>query len=119
MIGRIDISGKNYELTPEIKKYVTKKISKLDKYMPRRGREGVYAEVTLKRENTKSNKQNKCEVVLVMPHEKVMASESTLNMFAAVDIVEAKLKNQLSKNKHSSASAQKLHQRFISKIRRK
>jgi ribosome-associated translation inhibitor RaiA len=48
MIGRIDISGKNYELTPEIKKYVTKKISKLDKYMPRRGREGVYAEVTLK-----------------------------------------------------------------------
>jgi ribosome-associated translation inhibitor RaiA len=42
-----------------------------------------------------------------------------LNMFAAVDIVEAKLKNQLTKNKHSSASAQRLHKRVLQKMRRK
>ena len=52
-----------------------------------------------------------------MPQDNITVKESTLNMFAAVDIVEAKLRNQLKKYKERHASS-RLHRRLFARLRR-
>jgi ribosomal subunit interface protein len=109
MIERLEITGKHVELSDDLKKYVIKKISKLDRYIPKHARESVHAEIKLMHTKSSDKKQYTCEVIMHLPKEIVTAKDSTLNMFAAVDIVERKLKVQLLKYKQ-------LHQRS-SKIR--
>lgn len=108
MISKIEITGrKNYEVSDELSKYIRAKIGKLDKYMNRHARKTVFAEVKLAEGTSKTKNRNMCEVILHMPGDRLTASESTINMFAAVDIVEAKLKNQLRKVKDKSDKAKK------------
>lgn len=99
MISRIEKSGINLELGDDVKKYIDKKIGRLDRYMPRSARKSVHAGVKLRATNNKPGNKYECEVILHLPGGKVTAKESTLNMFAAVDIVEAKLRNQLHRYK--------------------
>ena len=99
MIAKIDTSGINLELSEDIKKYIQRKIGRLDKYMSRHARKSVHAEVKLRQTNNRLGNKYECEVLLHVPGEIIQAKESTLNMFAAVDIVEAKLRNQLRKYK--------------------
>ena len=99
MISHIDTSGINFELRDDIKKYITKKIGRLDRYMPRHARKSVQAQVKLRETGNRLGNKYECEVILRLPGKSVQAKESTLNMFAAVDIVEAKLHNQLVKYK--------------------
>lgn len=99
MIAKIDTSGINLELGDDIKKYINRKIGRLDKYMTRHARKSVHAEVKLRQTNNRLGNKYECEVLLHVPGEMIQAKESTLNMFAAVDIVEAKLRNQLIKYK--------------------
>lgn len=103
MITKLEISAQKTELTPELKKYITKKIGRLDRYVPRRARESVHVEVHLKEAKHKEKKEFICSVVVQLPHETLDASESTINMFAAVDIVETKLRMQLKKYKDTHA----------------
>lgn len=98
MISHIDISGIHYEVSDDLKKYITRKVSKLDRFVPRHARKSMHAEVKLTELKTKSDK-NQCEIILHLPEQQIMAKESTVNMFAAVDIVETKIKNQLKKYK--------------------
>jgi putative sigma-54 modulation protein len=98
MIKHIDITGIRYEVSKELDKYVTKKISKLDKFVPRHARKSLIASVNLEERKTKTDKYQ-CEVILHLPDQKITAKDSTVNMFAAVDIVETKLKTQLKKYK--------------------
>ena len=62
-------------------------------------------------------KSNICEAILHLPHETIMVKEATINMFAAVDIVEAKLKTQLKKYKDTHGNP-RLHRRLITKFKR-
>jgi putative sigma-54 modulation protein len=108
MIKNIEITGRNkYEVSDDLDKYVRNKIGKLDKYMSRQARKNVSAEVKLTEGETKTKNRNKCEVILHIPGDRVTASEATINMFAAVDIVEAKLKNQLRRQKEKSVRKKK------------
>jgi putative sigma-54 modulation protein len=107
MITKIDIAApqKSYTVTAELEKYIAKKVGKLDKHMKRQNREGARAEVKLKESTGKGGKKCSCEVILHTPDFKLTAEESTVNMFAAVDIVENKLQKQLKryKEKHSQS----------------
>lgn len=98
MISQIDISGIHYEISDDLKKYVIRKIGKLDKFVPRHARKTMTAEVKLTELKTKSDR-NQCEIIIHLPEQQVMAKEATINMFAAIDIVETKIKNQLRKYK--------------------
>lgn len=80
-------------------KICQKKIAKLDGYMPKHARKSAHAEVKLKETKVKARKEATCEVILFLPGEKIQASETTINMYAAIDIVEEKLKTQLKKYK--------------------
>lgn len=114
MIAQIDITGIHYELTNDIKKYVNKKIGRLDRFVPRHARKSLKVEVLLEERKTKSDK-NQCEVIMVLPEQRIAAKEATVNMFAAVDIVEQKLKNQLKKYKAQHGGD---HQDHHGKLRR-
>ncbi len=118
MIQKIEIDGIHAEVTDDLKKYVTRKIGKLDKYLPRSARESAHAEVKLKEQKIKERKECTCEVILHVPGETLMTTETTMNMFAAVDIVETKLKNQLKKYKDTH-NVRRIHRRVLNRVLRK
>lgn len=118
MIKKIDIAGIHTEITDDVKKYVTKKIANLDKYVPKHSRESIHAEVKLMQAKSSDKKQYTCEVILHLPKENVTAKESTLNIFAAIDIVERKLKAQLLKYKELHQRSSKIRT-VLKKIRRR
>jgi ribosomal subunit interface protein len=95
----LQITGRNFKLDRKITKYVNDKFGTLDRYIPRKS-EGAAGHVIL--EIDKSNREDNecvCEVTIELPGHKLHAHEATLNMYAAVDICEAKLKSQLLKHK--------------------
>lgn len=117
MIQAIDIAGLKVELDDDIKKYVFKKIGRLDRFMPRHARKSLRAEVKLRDVGRKYGNKYECEVLLHLPDETVTSKDSTLNMYAAVDIVEAKLKNQLKKYKEQHVHARGVG--FIGRLKRR
>jgi putative sigma-54 modulation protein len=111
MIKHIDISAaqKDYKIDPELAKYIEKKIGKLDKHLKRKNRSEARADVKLKESTGKGGKKCTAEVILHIPGTKLTASESTMNMFAAVDIVENKLQNQLKRHKEKNSPSKDKH----------
>ncbi len=101
MISHIDIAGINLELGDDIKKYIRRKVGKLDKFVPRHTRQSAYADVKLRQTSSNGGNKYECEIIMHLPGEQIQAKESTMNMFAAVDIVEQKLKNMLVKYKQA------------------
>ena len=116
MIQNIDITGVHVEVGNDLKKYITKKIGRLDRFIPKKDRASARAEVKLKEASTKKKKQYLCEVIIHLPHGKITTKETTINMFAAVDIVETKLKNQLKKYKETHSVLRGHTRRLISKF---
>ena len=102
MIDNLTISGVKYELTDTTKKYVTKKIGALDKYLPRHARKSVSADVKIKQIDNPDGNKYEVEVMINVPDKVITAKDSTMNVLAAVDIVEAKLSTQLRKYKEST-----------------
>lgn len=99
MINNVSITGLRYEVDDKMEKYVRSKIGRLDRYMPRNARKSVRAEVRLSEESANKNDKYEADVTLHIKDGTLTAKEATLNMYAAVDIVEAKLKSQLRKHK--------------------
>lgn len=106
---KIEIAGVHLELEEDIKKYVTKSVDKLEHFIPRRARNSAHAEVKLKESHAKNKRQFTCEIILTLPYEKILVTESTLNVFAAVDIAEETLKNRLKKYKEKRVSEKSAH----------
>ncbi len=102
MINMIEITGVKYDIDDTTKKYVIRKISRLDRYLPRHARKSAAAEVKLKQVNRENGNKYEAEVILRVPDKVLTAKDSTVNMLAAVDIVEAKLVNQLRKYKQTT-----------------
>ncbi len=99
MITSIDITGIRYEITEKTRKYVQDKIGKLDKFIPLHARKSVSADVKLREVNKDHGNKYEVEVILQVPGRTITASDTTMNMMAAVDIVEAKLIGQLRRYK--------------------
>ncbi len=95
MITQIQIASIDYEADDSVKKYVEKKIGKLDRYLPRHARKSATAEVRLKQIDHKHGNKYQVEAKLIVPNKIIQAQDATGNMLAAVDIVERKLHAQL------------------------
>jgi putative sigma-54 modulation protein len=102
MINAISITGVKFDLDETTKKYVIKKIGKLDRFLPRHARKSASAEVLLKEVNREHGNKYEAEVVLHVPDRQLTAKDSTVNILAALDIVEAKLTTQLHKYKETN-----------------
>lgn len=118
MLQKFELKGVHTAIDENLQKYVTKKLGRLDKYLPRHHRDSVHAIVELKESKAKDQKKYTCDVTLHMPHETLNVAETTMNMYAAVDIVETKLKQQIKKYKESHASG-KLARHLSARFRRR
>lgn len=116
MIQRIDISGLHLEVSDDLKKYVQKKLGRLDRLVARVSRQGLRLEVKLKEEKAKNKDERICEAILHLPGESIAVEEATVNIYAAVDIVEAKLRHALKKYKDLHTSP-RLGQRLLAKLK--
>lgn len=117
MIQKLEITGVHMDVDKKLHDYVIKKVGKLDKYLPRHARTSVHAEVFLKERMIRKKKECTAEVTIRLPKGNVTAKESTMNIYAAVDIVEAKLRNQIKKYKETHSSL-RIHRRVLNRIRR-
>lgn len=116
MIQKLEINGVHADVNERLYKYVVKKIGKLDMYMPRHARGSAHAEVKLKESKSKDKNRCTCEVIMHLPQEVFTVKETTVNMYAAIDIVEAKLKNQLKKYKETHSI--RAHRRVLARLKR-
>lgn len=104
MITQVDITGVKYDIDDTTKKYVIKKVGRLDRYLPRHARKSATADVVLKEVNRANGNKYEAEIILNVPDKVLTAKDTTVNMLAAVDIVEAKLATQLRKYKEATIS---------------
>lgn len=112
MIERLTITGVKMELDTTTKKYVAKKIASLDRYLPKQARKSASADVKLKQVNRDHGNKYEVEVIFHVPEKTLVAKDSTMNILAAVDIVEAKLINQIRKYKQTIFPRRSMLSRF-------
>ena len=83
------------------------KVGKLDRFVPMHARKSMAADVKLRQVDQAHGNKYEAEVILQVPDKVITAKDTTLNMMAAIDIVEAKLVAQLRKYKDSLVTARK------------
>lgn len=105
MITHIEITGVGSFAPDEtMKKYIKRKIGALDRLAPRHARKSIHAEVKLAQVNRNKGNKYEVEVILTVPDKQLTAKDSTMNVLAATDIVEAKLAAQLRKYKDENVA---------------
>lgn len=100
MIDKIEISGNGFKVEDSFRKYVEKRIGKLDRYLPRGSKKDVVVKVIVA--EIGKSKADKYEISAAMdiPGGKVVAAKDECsNIFAGVDLVEAKLTGQIRRYK--------------------
>jgi ribosomal subunit interface protein len=114
---QLQTTGRHYDLDPKILKYVDDKLGKLDRYLPRRVRDGLAGRVVLELDESLTQDQHCiCEVHFEVKGEQMQAREATLNMYAAIDICEQKLKSQILTYKSKHEPARNRRQRLWNKV---
>ncbi|HSX45572.1 MAG TPA: ribosome-associated translation inhibitor RaiA [Candidatus Saccharimonadia bacterium] len=99
----LKISGNNFELSKKVVDYVNDKIGELDKYLPRGARQATGRVILSMDPSGREDNQFVCETHIEVPGSLLQSKEATINIYAAIDIVEAKLRAQIVKykDKHS------------------
>lgn len=101
MIASMEITGIQYSVSDRTKKYAVDKIGKLDRYVPAKIRKSMNADVKIREVNLDHGNKYEVEAILHVPGKVITAKDTTMNVMAAIDIVEAKLIVQLRKYKDS------------------
>lgn len=100
MIEKIDISGSNYKVEESFRKYAIKRIGKLDRYLPRGNKKDVVAKIVVTEVDRAHGNKYEISVAMEIPGGKVIAAKDECsNVFAGVDILEAKLMGQIRRYK--------------------
>ena len=99
MISNITITGVHFTPDDTTKKYVQKKIGRLDRFLPRHARKSASADVKLSQVDQSHGNKYEAEIIIKIPEKTITAKDSTLNILAAVDVVEHKLVAQLQRYK--------------------
>ena len=96
MIENIEVSGSNYKVEPALVKYVEKRIGKLDRHIPRANRKDIVAKIVVTEVNREHGNKYEISASLDIPGGKVIAAkDEASNVFAGVDLLEAKLDGQI------------------------
>lgn len=100
MIEKIEINGNDYKVEEPLRKYVEKRIGKLDRYLPRQAKQDIVCKVVV--EGIGKAKSEKYEISVAMEltgGKMIAARDECSNVFAGVDLVEAKLLGQIRRYK--------------------
>ncbi|OLO38111.1 ribosomal subunit interface protein [Alkalihalophilus pseudofirmus] len=88
-----NIRGENLEITPALRSYVEKKVSKVEKYFDSTPLSEVHVRLQV------MNNDNIIEVTIPMPQLLLRAEEKHEDMYAGIDLVVEKLERQIRKHK--------------------
>ncbi len=94
---RLTITGLGMQVDENMHKYLMRRLGKLDSLLPREQREYAHAEVRLKDTSGEGKNDAYCEVTVHVQGNSLVAKETTLNIYAAIDIVFNELKTQINK----------------------
>ena len=88
MIDNIEISGSNYKVEESFKKYVIKRIGKLDRHLPRDRRKDVIVKVVVTEVDRAHGNKYELSVSMDIPGGKVLAAkDQASNVYAGIDII--------------------------------
>lgn len=117
MIEKIEITGNGYKVEEGFRKYVEKRIGKLDRYLPRGSKKDVTAKVTVTEIGKSRGDKYEISVGMEIPGGKVLAAKDECsNVFAGVDLVEAKLTGQIRRYKLESQPHRQRKQRSLKNL---
>ncbi len=104
---KLEIKFRGFEPDVKVTKYVEKKIGGLVRFIPKAQREVAIGTVVLE-EDPSGREQNRfvCDVIISLVGTEVVGHDATVNIYAAVDIVEAKIKTQLTEYKEKTSPKQ-------------
>lgn len=91
---RYNVRGENIEVTESIRNYVEKKVKKLERYFGGAPDATVYVNLKVYTEKTA-----KVEVTIPLPHIMFRAEETSLDLYASINLVVDKLERQIRKYK--------------------
>lgn len=100
MIEKIEVTGNGYKVEEALRKYIQKKVGKLDRYLPKGSKKDVVVNVIVS--EIGKNKGEKYEVSAAMEitgGKVIAAKDECSNVFAGVDLVDAKLTGQIRRYK--------------------
>ncbi|MCM3691750.1 ribosome hibernation-promoting factor, HPF/YfiA family [Neobacillus niacini] len=89
-----NVRGENIEVTPAIREYVEKKISKLERYFTEAPEANVNVNLRFNQDKT-----SKVEVTIPLPNLVLRAEETNVDMYAGIDLISDKLERQIRKHK--------------------
>lgn len=99
---RVDITGKNLEITNAIREHIETRFDKLEKWQVSL----INPHAVLSEE---PNKQFKVEASVGVPGGDLVASASHEDMYAAINEMMHKLERQINKNQHKSEARRATH----------
>ena len=91
----VGYSAKGLTLTNELEKYANGKVARLNRRVPRRFRAHASYKVAFVQTTRKGTKFNTCEVTLTLEGTEFKAKETTLHMYAALDVAVVYIEQQL------------------------
>lgn len=96
MINNLHLSGANYKIESGFKHYVSKRLGKLDRYLPRGHKKDAVLKVVVTEVDRAHGNKYELSAALEIPGGEVLAAkDEASNVFAGVDILEAKLMGQI------------------------
>ena len=101
MAMQIQITGIAYEIDETTRKYIIKKIERLDRYLPKHARKSVSAEVKLEQVDHDHGDKYEVEIIINVPGKLITAKNSTDNMLTAFDATEVKIRSQFDEYKQA------------------
>ena len=103
MIDKIEITGNKYKVEESFRKYAMKRIGKLDRYLPRGSKKDVIAKIVITEVERSHGNKYEISAAMEIPGGKVIAAkDESSNVYAGVDIIEAKLMGQIRRYKLES-----------------
>ena len=100
MIDKREITGNKYKVEESFRKYAIKRIGKLDRYLPRGSKKDVIAKIVITEVNRAHGNKYEISAAMEIPGGKVIAArDESSNVYAGVDIIEAKLMGQIRRYK--------------------
>lgn len=101
MIEKIEITGgEGYKVEDSLKKYAEKRIGKLDRYLPRGNKKDVVVKIIITENGRAHGEKFEISAAMEIPGGKVIAAkDECTNVFAGIDLVEAKLTGQIRRYK--------------------
>lgn len=103
MIEKIEVNGNGYKVEDSLKKYAEKRLGKLDRYLPRNAKKDIVTKMIVTEIGKNKGEKFEISVAMDIPGGKVIAAkDECTNVFAGVDLVEAKLTGQIRRYKLES-----------------